>query len=202
VSHDESFVSPDASKSVHNGDLTKREKRVCFDEDEAGVLPRVLATDEHFLAAAAIVAAAAHRDEEADNQAAAYAPYRGRHRDYIASLLVAACEREPPLRRTYLANRHRTAIWADAKQDELEPLRVRTRWPRLEEGAQRVAALGARRCIGCGGPLRRGHRLHCSRCWERFPEGVRNSHAESMRVALDAATGQRRAQRAARRASA
>ena len=132
---------------------------------------------------------------------------------------MLAADSDPRTVRADLANHHRRDyIWAEADQDELEARRVRTRWPRLEEGAVRVARLGARKCIECGQRLAsdapghkkaktrekalggRGRRLHCSACLERFSPAVRNTHEESMRAVLDAATGQRRARRAARRA--
>ncbi len=189
----ESLVNSEPRKSAHKeGDqLTERERLVFFDEDEVAVLPRVLADDIDFQCKAATVSGApAHlRQERAEAEARAYAPYKAPHLELITRLLLAAAEfrLDPalacygaPMRRTVLQNLHRRTVWADAPLDQLDPRRAKKKWPRLEEGAQRVASFGAGRCIGCrdrfvhdlysdGAMGKPGRRKHCSTCSATFP---------------------------------
>jgi hypothetical protein len=218
-----SLDTPEAAKSVLNAQpVSQRERLHVFDDDEAGILGRVLADDLVFQEKCALVeeSPVQGRRAIAEREASAYTPYRGAHRDLIIELLLAAAERwneypEPfagPTRRFRLQNLKRRGIWLeDERPCEESAQRRRERWPRLEEGAQRLARFGAGRCIGCdrelagdryerGASSRAGRRWHCSpQCPDAPTADIRASHRESMRDALDAATGQRRTRRAARR---
>ena len=153
--------------------------------------------------------------KRAQLEAKSYTPYRGAHRDLIVQLLLDAAEErwrtDPPGRRYFFANWGRRAVWAEPEAlGELDPCRVRTRWPMLVEGAQFLARFGAFSCIACGmafresGRYERGvgrrfsRRYHCDACKDRFGT-LAASQIGAIRKALDAATGQRRAWRAARR---
>jgi hypothetical protein len=216
-----SLDTHEAAKSVRSEEtLSPREERHHYDDDEAAILPRFLASDEVFQQKCGLVAESpiAQARSTAEQEASAYTPYRGAHRDLIVELLLAGAEPwdhyperfTAPLRRYRIENAKRRSLWLD---DELErdddPRRRRDRTRRLEKGALRVAHYGAGRCIGCGERLagdryewqttRRARRLHCSPCGNALPEDIRARQLESMRDAFDAATGQRRVRRAARR---
>ena len=95
------------------------------------------------------------RLKRAQLEAKSYTPYRGAHRDLIVQLLLDAAEErwgtDPPGRRYFFANWGRRAVWAEPEAlGELDPCRVRTRWPMLVEGAQCLARFGAFSCIACG----------------------------------------------------
>jgi hypothetical protein len=218
-----SLDTHEAAKSVRSEEtLSPREERHHYDDDEAAILPRVLASNEAFQRKCGLVAASPidQRRSTAEREARAYTPYRGAHRDLIVELLLAGAEPWDdyperfvgPLRRFRLENLKRRGIWPDDERERDEdPRRRRDRSHRLEEGALRVANHGAGGCIGCGRQLagdryergdstRRGRRWHCSsECPKAQTEGIRKSQRESMGDAFDAATGQRRAHRAARR---
>jgi hypothetical protein len=194
---------------VHNDDqLTAKERLSWHDDAEASIVPMELADDETFKLKARAVAAAepSQRAVVAEGEAKSYAPYSGPHRELIVRLLLLVAE-EPwnawhPGTRTTFLSRHR-AVWCDAPLDELDGRRVRERWATLKEGAQRLAWFGAARCIGCGAVLAcdrfrgRARPTHCSSC-EHHKPGIRESHRNAIREALDAATGQRRRRRASR----
>jgi hypothetical protein len=205
------------AKVMHNGVLTQKERLTYFDDEEAAIVPTVLAGDECFREKARTIAARDPEDRraEAEREAKSYAPNRGSHRDLIVELLLIMAAEPwrrkeiPPL--VFFANRHRRAVWADSPLDDFDPRRARARWVMLKEGAHGVARLGAFKCIHCGRPLghdrydrgasrRRSRRTHCGQCWgnPRIRRGIR-SQLDAMRKALDAATGQRRRQRARRR---
>jgi hypothetical protein len=211
------------AKSVRSGEpLSRRERLHHFDDDEAAILGRVLASDEAFQLKCELVAKSPmeRRRKTAEREAGAYAPYRGAHRDLIVELLLAGAEPwddypkrfAGPLRRFRVENLKRRGIWLeDERERDDDPRRRRDRSRRLEEGALRVAHHGAGRCVGCGrqlagdryergGSARRGRRWHCSSdCPKARTVGIRKSQRESMGDAFDAATGQRRVHRAARR---
>lgn len=218
----ESLVNSETRKSAHKeGDqLTERERLVLFDEDEVAVLPRVLADDIDFQCKAATVSGApAHlRQERAEAEARAFAPYKGPHLELITRLLLAAAEfRLDPALACYGGAHAPNGTSEPAPSDrvggcsldQLDPRRARKKWPRLEEGAQRVASFGAGRCIGCRGFVhdvyrygavgKRGRRKHCLTCSADLSDRVRASHIDAMSAVLDVASEQHRAQRAARR---
>jgi hypothetical protein len=195
-------------------------ERILFhDEDESAHLATFLANDECFQANARAVAAEPRENwpAAAHREAKSYAPYRGVHRAYIVRLLLVAAEqpcvgRPDPNPASYFANLSRAGHWMEAPLEELDGRRVRERWETLTEGAQCFARFGAYRCINCGtafsasgryeyGPLRkrRSRRYHCDPCDARLGS-LAASQVEAMRKVLDAATGQRRRSRAARRA--
>ena len=202
---------------MHNAALTEKERLTYFDEDEVAIVPTVLADNECFQEKAQTIAASDPLDRraEAERQAKSYASNRGAHRDLIVELLLIMAD-EPWRRKEipasmFFANQHRRAVWADSPLEELDPRRARARWEMLKEGAHAVARLGAFKCIHCDRPLgrdrydrgasrRRSRRKHCGQCWgnPRIRPGIR-SELDAMRKALDAATGQRRRQRARRR---
>ena len=202
---------------MHNGALTRKERLTHFDDDEVALVVTVLAGDACFQEKARTISAAEPDDRQAcaEREAKSYTPKRGPHRDLIVQLLLDAAD-EPWRRKEipsdmFFANRYRRAVWADAPLDELDPRRARARWVMLKEGAHGVARLGAFKCIYCGRPLgpdrydrgasrRRSRRTHCGQCWEdpRIRRGI-PSELDAMRKALEAASGQRRRQRARRR---
>jgi hypothetical protein len=205
-----------------DAEVSPREQRHHNDDDDAAILGRVLASDEVFHRKCELVAESAilQRWSTAEREACAYTPYRGAHRDLIVELLLAGAKAwddypgrfAAPVMRFRVQNLKRRSIWLDDETErDDEPRRWRDRKRRLEDGALRVARHGAGRCIGCDerlagdryerGPRgRRVRRFHCSaRCPEARTAGIQASQLESMRDAFDAATGQRRARRAARR---
>jgi hypothetical protein len=204
--------SVEAAKSVLNEvPPSRRERLATFDQDEQSVLGVTLARDPVFQLKAAIVAKAdpRERQEVADREAEAYVPYRP-HRLAIADLLLAAAAARdnylsPLLPQHAVVNLRRTAVWVDDEQPDPQlPQRVRPRFPRLEVGALMVARFGAGLCIECGRGLAsdrhgRERRRHCSPCTTRLRKDVRASQLEAMRDVIEAATGQRRKRRAARR---
>jgi hypothetical protein len=218
--HESTLPLKAVAKSGHNDELTKKEHAHYSDELEAGLLGSVLADDDHFLSLVAALAATARheRRSRAWEQARDYAPYEGPHRALIAKLLLVVAEaewRDPPRtiaaqRRTLLANLAGRAVWAEAPLEDGDAQRVRERRNRLREGALYVARFGARKCIACGSRLRShsttqgrpNRRFHCSQCEEKLSAKIRSSQRDAMRDVLDAATGQRRARRAKRRAPA
>ena len=194
-------------------------ERILFhDEDESVHLATLIAHAGCFQAKARAIAAeprekwpaAAHREAQS------YTPYRGGHRDYIVGLLLVAAEqpwvgRPDPNPASYFSNLSRTAHWTEAPLHESDGRRVRERWETLNEGAKCLARFGAYGCINCGTALsvsgryeygalgkRRSRRYHCDACKSR-PGSRTASQIEAMRKVLDAATGQRRHRRAARR---
>lgn len=206
-----------APKSVHKPDLdlTKKERSYYFDDAEASIVPVVLARDECFQGKGRLIATTNPSDRltVAQREAKAYAPYKGPHQDLMVRLLLLMSE-EPWLRwgeaarETFFANvLRRPGVWADAPLDENDGRRVRRRWTTLKRGAQRLARLGAGRCIACGGSLSasrcqaRPRVTHCSSCTDKYSMKVRDTHRSEIREALDAATGHRRHRRAARRAA-
>jgi hypothetical protein len=205
--------SPELLKSMHNrGEpLTEKERLSHHDDDEASILPWVLAGDQCFNDRADTLAAHPLRERiaEAERLAKNYAPYRGPHQRFIAELFVLAAETPAPLRQTRLANYVRRPIWAADELDDLDGRRKRERWQTLEDGARRVARLGAGVCIALDCPTKlatdkfggRARPTHCS-VHEGWRAGVRECHRNEIREALDAATGQRRRRRAARRRTA
>ena len=224
----QSVGSAEAAKSVRNGlylldddaPISRREQLHHLDDDEAAVLGRTLASDEVFQRKCEVVAESPieQRLRTAEREAEAYAPYRDAHRDLIVELLLTGAVDDYPERfagpvsRFRVENRKRRSIWPDDERErDDEPRRWRDRMHRLEQGALRVARLGAGRCIGCGRQLagdrfergsdRRARRWYCSptTCPKARTERIQNSQRESMRDAFDAATGQRRARRTARR---
>jgi hypothetical protein len=210
--HDISVVHRPGSELMHKDlGLTKKERSSYHDDDEAAIVPWVLGGDDCFLKSADKLAAlpSEERAREAETIAKDYAPYngpkRGAHHRLIVDLLLLAAETPPGLRQTLLANSVRRSVWAESDLDELDGRRKRERWPTLEWGAQRLALLGASRCIECGkelAALRRRARprvAHCAYCERRYSSKIRDSHLSEIREALDATTGQRRQRRSARR---
>jgi RNA polymerase-binding transcription factor DksA len=197
------------SKSMHNADLqlTKKERLSYHDDDEAAIVPWVLGGDDYFLARADILAGLQpdKRASEAEEIAKNYAPYKRAHHRFIVTLLLLAAETPPALRQTRLVNSGRRSVWTDSDLDEFDGRRKRERWPTLKRGAERLALLGVNRCVECGEKLAASRRRtrprvsHCAYCEQRYSSKVRDSHLSEIREALDAATGQRRLRRAARR---
>ena len=193
--------------------LTEKERLSFHDDDEASVVPWVFGADEHFQRSVKELAkfAEGSRRKEARAIARRYVPYEGPHFDLIVDLLVyASCESlDPsgPVLQTLLVNRKRRAVWSEADIDELDPQRVRERWTTLEQGAQRLARRGSGKCIEleCSTPLRadklrqRPRALYCDVHERDTHESLKSSQVDQIRQALDAATGQRRRARAARR---
>jgi Prokaryotic dksA/traR C4-type zinc finger len=192
-------------------ELTKKERLSYHDDDEAAIVPWVLGGDDCFLKSTDKLAAlpSEERARNAETIAKKYAPYngakRGAHHRLIVDLLLLAAETPPAVRQTRLANSVRRSVWAESDLDELDGRRKRERWPTLERGARRLAFLGASRCIACGEGLAASRRrarprvTHCAYCQRRYSSKVRDSHLSEIREALDAATGQRRRRRSARR---
>lgn len=192
--------------------------RALHDEDEASIVPVVLADDPCFQEKARLVAVADDCLTRARIEAKSYTPHRGPHQDLIVELLIDAAK-EPwgnlgaPGRRDFFANRSRRAVWAEPEAlGELDPCRVRIRGPRLLNGARLLARFGAYKCINCGmafsesGRYERGigrrssRRHHCDACkYKLGPVAPRQIDAISR--ALDATTGQHRHHRAACRAA-
>jgi hypothetical protein len=153
--HDVSLRPLQTLKWVHNDEpLTKKARLSYHDDDEAGIVPRILAQDGFFIERTVELAKVPMHDrtDQAKRIARAYTPYRGLkkglHQDLIAGLLLCAASAveegrssaEVELR---LVNYHRRPIWAEAELDELDGRRKRERWITLEQGAQRLARLGA-----------------------------------------------------------
>ena len=210
------------SKLVHKAlePLTSKERLADFDDAEAAVLARVLVDDPTFQRKAACVADAAEDDRRAvaQREAGDYCRYRSPGRDLIASYLLLAAEApwrrftdgccetsEAAARRDCFANLSRRAVWAEAPLEETDPMRARRRETTLEEGAKRIARLGAGQCVSCGTTLseqyvrigvsrRRTRRERCDLC-----EGTRDLYREAIREAFEAATRQRQGRRAGRR---
>ena len=149
-------LHPRPVKPVDNAGTACRDlTRALHDQDEASIVPVVLADDECFREKARLVSAADDRVKRAQLEAKSYTPYRGAHRDLIVQLLLDTAEErwgtDPPGRRYFFANWGRRAVWAEPEAlGELDPCRVRTRWPMLVEGAQCLARFGAFSCIACG----------------------------------------------------
>jgi hypothetical protein len=209
-------VTPKELLWMHDGDfeVTQKERLSDFDDDEASIIPVVLGKDESFLDKAASIAAADPGDRAAvaQREAKKYAPYRatpGFHRRTSA-------DRERKSRGCVGATRIRTpslpTCFADLvsgampRFEETDGRRVRGRWKTLERGAQRLARFGEAGCIGCGKRLTasrcqaRPRVTHCAACVSKYSQ-ILDTHRSEIREALDAATGQRRSRRAARRAS-
>jgi hypothetical protein len=211
--HESSLVPIARAKLVHNkGEpLTEKERLSYHDDDEASIVPWVLGGDDYFLQSADMLAAlpAEERTREAEKIAKHYAPYngsyKGQHHRFIVTLLLLAAETPAALRQTQLTNYVRRPVWAESDLDELDGRRKRERWPTLKRGARRLALLGASKCIECGEGLAASRRrarprvTHCAYCERRYSSKVRDSHLSEIREALDAATGQHRRRRAARR---
>jgi hypothetical protein len=205
------------SKSVDNaGSAWKDLTRGLHDEDEASIVPLVLAEDECFVEKSRAVSAAEDPLARARLEAKSYAPNKGRHQDFVAQLLLDAAEERwgelrAAERRDLAANRGRRAVWAEPEAfGELDPCRVRTRWPVLQDGARCLARYGAFKCINCemefsvsgryerGAARRPSRRHHCDACKGRLGP-LTASQIDAMRKALDAATGESRVRRAAQR---
>jgi hypothetical protein len=214
------------TKSGHNEPESKHEQVHYFDEAEARMLGVVLADDAHFQAKAALVAASpilSDRRAKAHEEARDYAPYEGPHRATVARLLTLAAEVDAEaeargwvpwieaVRRDALAKSSARAVWAETEPEDEDARRRRDRWKRLQEGAERLARFGAAKCIECeeqldppydlrgGSRPRSARRTHCLSCEQRLSPAVRSSHRESIRDALNSASGQHRTRRAARR---
>ena len=209
-----------SQKSVRN-DLSDKERLSYFDDEEAAVVPRVLADDSAFLDKAAKVASApgSKRRAVAEQEAAAYTEYRGPARVLIAGYLLVAAEApwrdvlvgeysettETAARRCWFVNLSGRSVWVEAPLEQADPRRARRREAALEEGAKRVARFGAGQCICCGMTLaeryvavgasrRRTRRDRCGAC-----DVKPDLYPTAMRDALEAATRQRQYRRAARR---
>jgi uncharacterized protein YlaI len=213
--HNRTVPRATSTKAAHN-------ERVRFhDEDESALLGFVLSGDKCFQAKAQAIAAAPAeaRLATAQREAKSYTPYggrkRGAHRELIVHWLLRAADQPWEYgengRRTYFANLPRRAHWPEDELAELDGRRIRERWPTLYEGAKCLRRFGGFRCIGCGTVFAKGgryecvplsnrpsRRYHCDACKCRLGS-LTASQVESMRKALDAATGQRRSRRAARR---
>ena len=219
--HNSNLLLKAGAKSGHNDELSEKERVHYFDEAEAGLLGWTLGGDAHFQGLVATLFASPPRERRARarEQARDYAPYNGPYRDLIAKLLLAACgawedsmtmpsSTTAEWCRTVLVNWEGRAVWAETDPEDADAQRVRGRWDRLREGALYVARFGARECINCGSRLRShsttlgrpARRFHCSPCEEKLSAKIRSSQRDARRDVLDAATGQRRARRARRRA--
>jgi len=201
-------------------ELTDKERFTYFDQDEASIVLVVLAGDADFKAKGLTVAAApsVERRNAAARAARDYAPYKNTpaHQLIVDLLLVMA---EEPWREKgttsldFFANLFRPAVWCESPLHELDGRRARARWWTLENGAHALARFGARKCLNCGKALagdiyergasrKRSRRTHCEACKAKpRARHLIASQVNAKRQALDAATGQRRRHRAARRAS-
>ena len=209
-------------------DLTDKERLSERDDFEASFVPCALALNESFLEAARRVAGAppGERKTVARTEARRYVSNRGEKQDLIVHWLMLAAD-EPwknfvrgaikPGKHgdvdpeTYFANLSQRPVWGDEDPNELDGHRDRigqsdaSRRARLRDGARRFVNSGAGNCIECGLPLagdrltdRRRH-LHCAACEDRFSSPrIRDSHFNSIREAMDAATRQHRKRRASR----
>jgi hypothetical protein len=204
---------------MHSVDLTDKERKTLFDEDEVARVALALADSECFREKAQRVAAAStpeERTETARSEAKSYAPNAGARREWIAELLLDAADETWRERgwilRDVLSNRHRRAVWAETELDDSDPRRERERWAALDEGGLAIARFGAVRCIACGEPLesdryargasRKPSRCtHCDQCLFDQHPGRTASQLDAMRKAFDVGTGQRRRRRAALRAT-
>jgi hypothetical protein len=196
-------------------DLSEKERLTYFDQEEASVVPVVLAEDPDFQTKSRQIAGMAPCDRRpaAEREAKNYVPNKSAGQKLIVDLLLLMAkepwEQRGWIRRDFFANLTRKAVWADAPLDKLDGRRARERWVMLEEGARALARRGAGKCIHCGTALgsdryergasgARSRRTHCGRC---CPQSIVDSELDALRKALDAATGRRRRYRAARRAA-
>jgi hypothetical protein len=208
--HGDSLETLQTLKWVHNEPLTEKERLSYYDDDEASIVPRVLAADPFFQQAVETLVTLPPdmRTVQAEQIAKKYAAYKGPHQRLIAKQLLLAAKTPSRVRTTRLENSARRAVWAESPLEEHDGRRIRQRWQTLEDGAKRLARFGAGICIHleCTTPLAsdqlggRGRSWHCSAHQGELSAGVRDSQRNEIREALDAATGQRRARRAARRA--
>lgn len=203
---------------MHKGEsaLTPKERLTHHDHDEASILRVILADDPDFQAKSRPIAAAPanQRRRLAEVIARDYAPKRSAGHELIVELLLFMAE-EPwrqkgAPRIDFFANLSRPAFWADSPLDELDGRRVRPRWATLEDGAHALALFGAGKCLNCekklagdryerGASGKRSRRLHCDACKTKERRTLLASQVDAKRQALDAATGQRRRYRSARR---
>jgi hypothetical protein len=201
---------------MHNDELLTQKERVTFhDQNEAAIVATVLADDECFQKKARVIAAARRTERIviAEGEAKSYTPNKGAHRELIVQLLLVQAD-EPwrergGVARDFLSNLFRPAVWSESPLEKFDARRCRERWTTLVAGARRLANFGSGTCISleCGTRLgtdrfrRRPRPTHCSSCEAQKSTAVRKSEQSEMREALDAATGQRRRRRAARRAA-
>jgi hypothetical protein len=197
-------VNTVARRIAANSGLTKREVAHEVDETEAAILGAVLLEHDGFIAKVEFLSAISdpgERAEAARAEARGYVLKAGPYLDVVAELLLLAAGVPPLWRRTQIANRGRSAFWAeDDRPSERRRQRIRDRTQMLVEGATRIARRGAGECIECGDPLgglywrgtgRKSRRNYCTR-----HEGLERLwgpiHAQSMRETFEAATGQHR----------
>jgi hypothetical protein len=203
-------------KSVHKD--ADSLARFFFDQDEAAIVAVRLAGDPDFQAKAQVVASetsAKRRKDAAVRESKSYAPYQSAGRNFIVDLLLLMAAgprfKGQPLV-DFVANELRPAVWCEsAALGDLDPQRVRPRWSTLSRGADFVARFGAFNCLECEQPFaqadryehgsshRRSRRVHCDACKTRLKPAASASQVDEMKRALEAATGQRREQRATRR---